>query len=295
MTLPRLIPVLLHRNGRLVLSQNFSFHQDIGNAQIIPDRYKTWDLDELIYLDITPHWEAENPRTAFDRFVGTIRTLSRNCFIPLSAGGGIETIEDMHRLVAAGADRIVLSSAAFDTPALITKGAHHLGAQAVIVCLDARRMQDGTYHIFTRGGKHDTGLNLEVAIRQSIDAGAGELMIQSIDYDGAARGFDMDLIQRAVKLSSVPVIACGGAGCVEDFLAPLSAGALGVAAGNLFSFTEISYYRIKSALRTHGINMRPAGLGMDYAKARQEREGGSRLGAETTPLWQLLERVGLME
>jgi cyclase len=295
MTLPRLIPVLLHRGGRLVLSRHFSFHQDIGNAQTIPDRYKTWDLDELIYLDITPHWEPSDRREIFGRFVDTIRGISRNCFIPLSAGGGIETAADMHRLIAAGADRIVLSSAAFDMPTLITEGAHHLGAQAIIVCIDARRMNDGTYRVFTRGGKHDTGLSLERAIRQSIDAGAGELMIQSIDRDGTAQGFDMDLIQHAMNATTVPIIACGGAGTADDFRAPLSAGALGVAAANLFTFTEISYYRIKSALRDHGVPMRPAGLGMDYAKARRDRENGSRLGAETTPLWQLLDRVGLME
>src|SRR4051812_29262093 len=100
----RIIPVLLHKNDRLVLSRRFSLHQDIGNPFLIADRYKAWDLDELIYLDITPHWSDEKPETVFDRYVETIRRASRNCFIPLTAGGGIRSVEDINRLIHAGAD-----------------------------------------------------------------------------------------------------------------------------------------------------------------------------------------------
>ena len=284
----RIIPVLLHKNGHLVLSRRFSLHQAIGDPFAIADRYKAWDLDELIYLDITPHWSDYGREAIFDRFVETIRRASRNCFIPLTAGGGIRSVGDINRLIHAGADRIVLNSAALENPDLITQAAHVFGAQAVIVGIDARGG-----NVFSHGGKTPTGRTVSEWTAEAERRGAGEIFIQSIDRDGTATGFDEALIKTVLKAVQIPVIACGGAGNAKDLERPLTLGAQAVAAANIFAFTELSYLHAKNAVSDAAI--RPPVIGMDYVAARKQRESGSRLKAEQMPLWQALGRGGLME
>jgi imidazole glycerol-phosphate synthase subunit HisF len=286
----RIIPVLLHKNDHLVLSRRFSLHQAIGNAFAIADRYKAWDLDELIYLDITPHWSDEGRDAIFDRYVETIRRISRNCFIPLTAGGGIRSVEDINRLIHAGADRIVLNSAALANPDLITQAARVFGAQAVIVGIDAKNGE-----VFADGGKKPTGRTASEWAAEAERRGAGEIFIQSIERDGIATGFDEALIKTVLKAVRVPIIACGGAGNAKDLERPLIWGAQAVAAANLFAFTELSYLQAKDAIGQDGVAIRPPAIGMDYVAARKQRESGSRLKAEQMPLWQALGRGGLME
>ena len=286
----RIIPVLLHKNGHLVLSRRFSLHQPIGDPFAIADRYKAWDLDELIYLDITPHWSDQGRDAIFDRYVETIRRASRNCFIPLTAGGGIRSVEDINSLIHAGADRVVLNSAALANPDLITQAAHVFGAQAVIVGIDARNGE-----VFSHGGKKPTGRAVVEWAAEAEQRGAGEIFIQSIDRDGAATGFDEALIKTVLKAVRLPVIACGGAGNTLDLEKPLIWGAHAVAAANLFAFTELSYLQAKNAVGRGSVAIRPPSIGLDYVAARKQRESGSRLKAEQMPLWQALGRGGLME
>lgn len=294
MAIQRLVQVLLHKKGRLVLSRKFSLHQDIGDAYQIADRYKTWDVDELIYLDITPHWSPAGSASAFPDFCETIRRIGRNCFVPLAAGGGIRSLDDMHRLIASGADRIVLNSEAVRNPTLITRAAHVFGAQAIIVGMDVRKTSD-TYEIFISGGQEKANLTLPQWMQQAADLGAGEFFINSVDQDGTGAGYEEGLIEIASR-SPLPVIFCGGAGSNRDFTRVLQTPIRAAAAANFFSFTEVSYYLAKKALRGSGLDVRPSALGMDYARARRERElGGSRLGAEKTILWQELDKGGLME
>ncbi|QQG36310.1 MAG: imidazole glycerol phosphate synthase subunit HisF [Micavibrio aeruginosavorus] len=294
MAVPRIIPVLMHKNGRLVLSRRFEVHQDIGDPYHIIDRYKCWDLDELIYLDITPHWQSGCPEEIFERYVETIKKASRNCFIPLTAGGGICTVDQMHQLIKAGADRVMINTRALLEPGLITAAAHTFGAQAVIVGIDVRTNPAGGYDIYARGGKVKSNLKLVDWLHQAADLGAGEFFINHIDRDGMATGYDMELVKFVKSATDLPLIICGGAGKWDDMIPVLSHGIGAVAAANIFAYTELSYAEAKKGI-SQACKMRPATIGMDYAQSRRERERGSRLGAEKTVLWRELDKGGLME
>lgn len=295
MSVPRLIPVLLHKNGRLVLSRQFDSHQDIGNPYHISDRYKCWDLDELIYLDITPHWQIGNAEQNFQDYLATISKVSQNCFVPLTAGGGIRTLDHMYQLIKAGADRVMINTQALNKPELIREAAHTFGSQAVIVGVDVRRNGSGGYEIYSHGGKVKSTYGLEAWLHKASALGAGEFFINHIDRDGAAIGYDLDLVDQLIAITDLPLIVCGGAGCWADMVPVLHKGVGAVAAANIFSFTELSYASAKHTLRQECPDMRPVVIGMDYAQSRRMRERGSRLGAEKTVLWQELDKGGLME
>lgn len=295
MAVPRVIPVLLHKNGRLILSRQFSRHQDIGNPYHITDRYKNWDLDELIYLDITPHWHTEEADQVFQRYVETIKQVSQNCFVPLTAGGGIRNLDHMHQLIQAGADRLMINTQALIMPELIKQAAHTFGAQAVIIGIDVRSNKSGGYDVYSHGGKLRSDYTLEDWLQRAADLGAGEFFINHIERDGMAQGYDLDLIDYVSAATRLPLIICGGVGQWSDMSAALARSISAVAAANIFGFTELSYAAAKQALRQECKQMRPVKIGMDYARSRRERERGSRLGAEKTVLWQELDKGGLME
>lgn len=295
MAVPRIIPVLLHKEGRLVLSRQFKVHQDVGNPYHITDRYKCWDLDELIYLDITPYWHTGAERDFFGCYLETIKAVSRNCFVPLTAGGGIRTLDHMHQLIKAGADRIMINTQALLDPELITAAAHTFGAQAVIVGVDVKKSQSGSYDIYSHGGKIKSDYALLDWLCVAAEKGAGEFFLNHIDRDGTAEGYDLNLIDCVTGVTSLPLIVCGGAGKWVDMVPVLHKGVGAVAAANIFSFTELSYAAAKNEIRKTCDQMRPVTIGMDYAQSRRERERGSRLGAEKTVLWQELDKGGLME
>lgn len=289
MSRKRIIPVLLHKNGRLILSRGFKTHHNIGNAQHITDRLKNWDVDELIYLDITPHWSYENADKLFDQFIETLEIISKNCFVPLSAGGGINSIEHINRLIHAGADRVVINSAFFETPELVTQAAQTFGAQAIIVGLDV----DGNGQCHIQGASKNTNADFITAAKRAEDLGAGEIFLQSITRDGSATGYDLEQIKKLSTAVKIPIIACGGAGSWDDFAAPLNAGAKAAAAANIFAFTELSYKSAKDQTIQNNIALRPAGIGVDYAAARRERENPSSFGAKENALWNILDKGGL--
>jgi cyclase len=286
MSRKRIIPVLLHKNGRLILSRGFKTHHNIGNAEHITDRLKNWDVDELIYLDITPHWSHENADKIFDQFIETLETISKNCFVPLSAGGGINSIERINRLIHAGADRVVINSAFFEIPDLITRAAQTFGAQAIIVGLDVD--SDGQCHI--QGAYKSTNIDYITAAKRAEELGAGEIFLQSITRDGSATGYDLEQIKKLSSAIKIPVIACGGCGSHNDFSTALNSGARAAAAANIFAFTELSYKSGKDQTIKNNIALRPAGIGVDYAAARRERENPSSFGAKENALWQILDK-----
>ena len=295
MSCPRLIPLLLHKHGRLVLSRQFQTHHDIGDPVQIADRYKGWDLDELIYLDISTHWPCVGRMSpGFAGFLDAIRQVGRNCFVPLTVGGGITGLDQINALLHAGADRFVLNSQALADPSLLSRAADHFGAQAVVLAVDARRMPDGGYQVFADGGRRPTGRTVEEWCHSAEQLGAGEILVNSIDRDGSGEGFDLHLVRRAAGAVRIPVVACGGAGDPADLAAPIKdGGASGVAAANLFAFRELSYHAGKQALLAAGVDVREGLVSRDYALARRQRAStASRLGAEAEDIWMELERSG---
>ncbi|MCK6419251.1 MAG: HisA/HisF-related TIM barrel protein [Alphaproteobacteria bacterium] len=296
MSVQRLIPVLLHRNGKLILSRNFGQYQDIGNPYYIAERLKSWDVDELIFLDISRYWSDTDSEIIFDKLICTIQEISCYCFIPLAVGGGIRNTNHMRRLIAAGADRIVLNSAALENPSLITAGAELLGTQAIIIGIDAYWNQvEKTYQVKMNGGRKRADWS---AINWACEAekrGAGEIFIQSIDRDGSGEGYDLSLIREITTAVKIPIVACGGAGTWHDFSKPLMAGAKASAAANIFNFQELSYKACKDAVSSVNIPIRPSTLGIDYAAAKRTQLKKSQFQAEDFTIWQDLAKTGFME
>ncbi len=261
----RLIPILFLRNGYLVRSEGFTLHQNLGNPVAQVERYNAWDVDELIYIDITHDGGHGNQRTdlggikggAPATLEGIIRVVSERCFMPLTFGGGIRSLDDARRRFELGADKVTINSQALRDPAFITAVAAEFGSQAIVISIDARRMPDGTYEVFTDWGTCATGLPPDTWAREVQKRGAGEILINSIDRDGKAIGYDLDLIRAVVAATDIPVIACGGVGDYGHFGKGINeAGASAVAAGNIFHFKELAYPMAKRHLKKAGFNFR---------------------------------------
>ena len=261
----RLIPVLFLRNGYLVRSESFSIHQNLGNPVSQVERYNTWNVDELVYIDISERSDYDSHRTDLGGMEGaTVRTIedvikivAQRCFMPLTFGGGIRTLEDARRRFALGADKITVNSQALREPDFITTLAREFGSQAVVVSIDARKADGGAHEVFTAWGREATGRRPADWAREAQDRGAGEILINSIDRDGKATGYDLELIRAVVEATAIPVIACGGAGSYEHFAAAVrDGGASAVAAGNIFNFKELAYPMAKRHLKKAGLNFR---------------------------------------
>jgi cyclase len=257
----RLIPVLLLQNGLLVRSESFSIHQIIGNPIEEVKRFNEWSVDELIYLDISQgdsydlRRDDQKVRGLNDRFA-ILDAVSRTCFMPLTWGGRIRSVEEMRERISRGADKITINTAAVRAPLLITQGAQLFGSQAMVVSVDARRLAEGRHEVFIDGGRTATGLRPDEWARTAEQHGAGEILIQSIDRDGTGEGYDLELIASVARATSIPVIACGGAGRYEHYVDGIRAGASAVAAANLWHFKELSDRGGKRALAKAGIDIR---------------------------------------
>lgn len=257
----RLIPCLLLQNGLLVRSETFSIHQILGNPIHEVERFNQWSVDELVYLDITRDDTYDLRRD--DMKVKTLAdplqildAVAKTCFMPLTFGGRIRTIEDMRVRFARGADKITLNTAAVDTPDLLTEGARTFGNQAMVVSIDVRRHADGTCEVFVDGGRRGAGYDPVWWAKQVEALGAGEIFLTSIDRDGTARGYDLDLVRSVAHATSIPIIACGGVGRYEDFAKAIAAGASAVSAANIFHFKELSDRNAKRTMRAAGIDVR---------------------------------------
>ncbi len=257
----RLIPILYIKNGLIVRSENFSYHQNIGNVVNEAERYNEWDVDELIYIDISreKHYDLrrdDHNIKSSDSIENIISDIAKVCFMPLTFGGGIRTIENIDYRIKNGADKITLNTGAVENPKLISQAAEKYGSQCVVISVDYKIINDQPM-VFTNFGQKNTKTTVFSWIKKCEKLGAGEIFLNSIDRDGKANGYDLDTISKTVKLTKLPVIACGGAGDLRDFVdLAKKVNVSAVAAGNVFHFTELSYPRAKKLLKNEGLNFR---------------------------------------
>jgi imidazoleglycerol phosphate synthase cyclase subunit len=272
MNRPRLIPCLLLKHGVIVRSQLFKVHQVIGNPMSTVERFSHWNVDELVILDISKG-EGEHDLRRDDlqqRYSGTtaidvLREVAKVCFMPLTFGGGIRTLEHISERLAAGADKVVINTAAIDDPGFISRAAERFGSQCIVVSIDAIRHPAGTYEVVSAGGQRATGLDPVAWALKAEACGAGEIFLNSIDRDGSGQGYDIELVSAVVRAVSIPVVACGGVGQYDHFAQGLvEGGASAVSAANIFHFFELSYPRAKQVCIDAGVPMRPVGLGSRY-------------------------------
>lgn len=257
----RLIPVLLLKNGMLVRSERFQTHQIIGFPIHEVKRFNEWNVDELIYLDISRPGGPDQSRP--DHIVGSfanrleiLQAVSENCFMPLTWGGQLRTMDDLYECFSHGADKVTLNTMAFRDPDLLSRGAYAFGSQAMVVSIDALRHPDGSLEVMIANGQQGTGIDPVTWAKQVVDRGAGEILLQAIHRDGTGEGYDEDLIFRVSSAVHVPVIACSGVGRFEDYAKGVAAGASAVAAANIWHFKELADRQGKRALLRAGCNVR---------------------------------------
>jgi cyclase len=257
----RLIPCLLLKNGLLVRSESFTTHQILGNPIHEVERFNHWSVDELIYIDISQdeHYDLRRDDMKVKSHGDPLQILdavSRTCFMPLTFGGRIRTVEDIRVRIGRGADKVTINTAAIETPEVVREGARQFGSQAIVVSIDVRRYDDGRCEVFTHGGRTATGKTPTEWAREVEQLGAGEIFLNSIDRDGTARGYDLPLISEVAAATKIPVIACGGVGRYEDFAAGIEAGASAVSAANIFHFKELSDRQAKKVMKRAGVDVR---------------------------------------
>ena len=247
----RIIPCLDVKNGRVVKGVNFAGLSDVSDPVALARYYSESGADELVFYDITASAEGRA------LFTDILREVASTIFIPLTVGGGIREVADFERVLACGADKVSVNSGAIANPALIGDAARRYGSQCVVLSVDAKRV-GGRYHVFAKGGREDTGMDALDWIRRGLDAGAGEIVLNSIDTDGVKLGFDLEMLEAVCAFSNVPVIASGGAGCAQDFVTLFKAIPkvdAGLAA-SIFHFGEVSIASLKALLADSGITVR---------------------------------------
>ena len=247
----RIIPCLDVRDGRVVKGVNFAALRDVDSPVALAEYYTDCGADELVFYDITASAEGRA------LFTDILRETASRVFIPLTVGGGINTLDDFGRVLKCGADKVSVNSGAIKNPALIGEAALRYGSQCVVLSVDIKRV-DGEFRVFSRGGRDDTGMEALAWIERGVAAGAGEVVVNSIDTDGVKGGFDLELLDAVCSRVRVPVVASGGAGSAEDFtrlfesVPRVSAGL----AASIFHFGEVKIPELKRKLRENGINVR---------------------------------------
>ena len=246
----RIIPCLDVRNGRVVKGVNFEGIQDVASPVELAHFYNDSGADELVFYDITASYENRG------LFTDELTQVAKEIFIPLTVGGGINTLDDFDRVLKCGADKVSVNSGAIKDPSLIEKAAKKYGDQCVVLSMDVKRV-DGKFRIFSKGGRIDTGIDALEWAKNGENSGAGELVVNSIDTDGVKQGFDLEMLQAVSELVSIPVIASGGAGKKEDFLELFKAGCADAGlAASIFHFKELSIADLKKYLNDNNIEMR---------------------------------------
>lgn len=247
----RIIPCLDVKDGRVVKGVNFKGLADVSSPIELAAYYSDSGADELVFYDITASFEKRA------LFTDILAETAKKVFIPLTVGGGINTVADFERVLAAGADKVSVNSGAIKNPGLIEEAAKKYGDQCVVLSVDAKRV-DGTYRVFARGGREDTGLDALEWIRHGAESGAGEIVLNSIDTDGVKRGFDCEMLRAVCDIVNIPIIASGGAGSIDDFVTlfktvpDVDAGL----AASVFHFGEVDIKDLKKSLRNSGVNVR---------------------------------------
>jgi len=247
----RIIPCLDVKDGRVVKGVNFLGLADVSSPVKLAEYYSRCGADELVFYDITASAEGRA------LFTDILRQVAERVFIPLTVGGGINTVADFDRVLKCGADKVSVNSGAIRNPDLIPAAAERYGSQCVVISADVKRV-DGAFRVFAKGGRENTGMEAVSWIARCVENGAGEVVLNSIDTDGVKGGFDLEMLDAVCEAVSVPVIASGGAGCVGDFvtlfqtLPKVDAGL----AASIFHFGEVQIADLKRELRDNGINVR---------------------------------------
>ena len=247
----RIIPCLDVRNGRVVKGTNFEGLRDVNSPVELAKFYSSCGADELVFYDITASSDGRK------LFTDILCETAANVFIPLTVGGGINTLEDFDRVLKCGADKVSVNSGAIRNPELVREAAKRYGDQCVVLSADIKRV-DGVFRVFAKGGRENTGMEAISWIRRCVDMGAGEIVVNSIDTDGVKGGFDLEMLSAVCDAVSVPVIASGGAGKIEDFielfhrLPRVDAGL----AASIFHFGEVKIADLKAAMAAEKIPAR---------------------------------------
>ena len=247
----RIIPCLDVKDGRVVKGVNFNNLNDVSSPVALGKYYSDNGADELVFYDITASSDGRK------LFTNILKEVARNIFIPLTVGGGINTIEDFDRVLKCGADKVSVNSGAIKNPDLIREAALKYGNQCVVISVDVKRVE-GEFRVFAKGGREDTGMEAISWIRRCVSNGAGEVVVNSIDTDGVKQGFDIEMLKAVCQAVNVPVIASGGAGCKEDFIRlfheipDIDAGL----AASIFHFGEVKISDLKQTLKQNNIIVR---------------------------------------
>jgi len=247
----RIIPCLDVKNGRVVKGTNFQGLSDVSDPVALGKFYSDHGADELVFYDITASFEGRK------LFTDILQKVASTIFIPLTVGGGINTVEDFDRVLKCGADKVSVNSGAIRNPDLILQAARKYGDQCVVLSADVKRV-DGEFRVFAKGGREDTGMEAISWIKRCVGMGAGEVVLNSIDTDGVKQGFDLEMLDAVSNAVDVPVIASGGAGCMEDFvklfrtLPKVDAGL----AASIFHFGQVQIPDLKAYLAQNNINVR---------------------------------------
>ena len=247
----RIIPCLDVKDGRVVKGVNFKNLNDVSSPVELAKYYSDNGADELVFYDITASFEERR------LFTEILREVASKIFIPLTVGGGINTLDDFERVLTSGADKVSVNSGAIRNPSLVGEAAKKYGDQCVVLSADVKRV-GGKFHIFAKGGREDTGIEAISWIKRCVDSGAGEVVVNSIDTDGVKRGFDLEMLSAVCEAVNVPVIASGGAGSSADFtklfktVPKISAGL----AASIFHFGEVEINALKRELAENGITVR---------------------------------------
>jgi cyclase len=247
----RIIPCLDVRNGEVVKGVNFEGLRSVASPVDLAKYYSDCGADELVFYDITASSDGRK------LFTDILRETARNVFIPLCVGGGINTVDDFDRVLKCGADKVSVNSGAIRDPSLVTEAAKRYGDQCVVLSADVKRV-DGVFRVFAKGGRENTGLEAIAWIKRCVANGAGEVVLNSIDTDGVKKGFDLEMLEAVTEAVSVPVIASGGAGSIDDFITlfrTLPKVDAGLAA-SIFHFGEVAIADLKAAMRKNGIPAR---------------------------------------
>jgi imidazole glycerol-phosphate synthase subunit HisF len=250
----RIIPCLDVMNGRVVKGVEYVGHRDAGDPVEQAKIYDADGADEMCYLDITASSDNRDP--LFDVVKGT----AEQCFMPLTVGGGVRTIEDMRKLLLAGADKVSVMTAAINRPDILKEGAEKFGAQCIVCAIDAKRVGPGKWEVHTHGGRKSTGVDALMHARRAAELGAGEILLTSMDRDGTKDGFDLELTRTIANAVSIPVIASGGVGTLQHLIDGVQIGhANAVLAASIFHFGDYSIGEAKAAMRAAGVPVRGPG------------------------------------
>ena len=258
----RLIPVMLLREGMLVKSYQFARFLPVGNPLNAVQFFNQWDVDEILFLDITPTklkklGRVDDNYQRFETLADYTQYIAKHCFVPLTVGGGVKTIEDMRILFNAGADKVVINTIVHQQPSILEQAATSFGRQALVVSIDVKKNRKGKNEVITGYGKEPTGKDPVSWAKKVEELGAGEIFLTSMDKDGTGEGYDLELVRQVAKTVTIPTIACGGVGKWQDLVDGVKKGkASAVAAANIFHFSEMSTVYAKKYMREMGLNVR---------------------------------------